>query len=451
MSFKLPRDLDSERAVLSCVMQDTVESVPKVEERGGEALFHDIRHKHIYRAALGISARMEAVDLIAMQSALRAEDVIDLCGGVVYLTEILDAVASPSTLPHYLEKVVEMYLRREVIKAADFASKAAMSGESDEMWAACASFQGISEKSQVRDRASLKDCLGEIVNDIQDAAESGGALLGVSSGIRKLDEMTMGFRKADLIVLAARPSQGKTTLAMNMVEAAVFGATPVPVGVFSLEMSQKSLLMRMVCSRAKVSQTNVSRGALNEGEMARIVKSMGVIRSAPMVIDDQSALAVEHLHTRAQAMKRKYGIGMIMVDYLQLLRSLKVGPRDRNVMVGEVSSGLKAVAKDLDVPVLVLSQLNRDIEKAKDRRPKLSDLRDSGSIEQDADVIMFIHAPSKEEEAMYQNPSAPRDVELLIEKQRNGATGSVPLRFFPAETRFEGREDNDFSDNDCGF
>ena len=263
-------------------------------------------------------------------------------------------------------------------------------------------------------------------------------LTGIATGFVDFDKMTSGLHGGEMIVIAARPSMGKTSLAMNIVEHAVL-EEKVPVGVFSLEMTAESLVLRMLCSRSRVNMRNIRDGFLAERDFPKLTGAAGKMANAPLYIDDTAGLSILQLRAKARRMYQQYGIKMIVIDYLQLLNASSSRIENRQQEIAQISNGIKALAKELSVPVIVLSQLNREMEKDKNRKPRLSDLRESGAIEQDADLVALLYKPEAEKED--DDGGAPESdavpVNLLIAKQRNGPTGDVHLTFFKSFTRFE--------------
>ena len=261
-------------------------------------------------------------------------------------------------------------------------------------------------------------------------------LTGVGTGFIDFDKMTTGLHGGEMIVVAARPSMGKTSLAMNIAEYAAI-EQKLPVGVFSLEMTSESLVMRMLCSQARVNLRNVREGFLAERDFPKLTGAAGKLAGAPLFIDDSSGLSILQLRAKARRMWQQYGIKLFVIDYVQLLHSTARRAENRQQEIADISNGIKSLAKELDVPVIVLSQLNRELEKDKDRKPRLSDLRESGAIEQDADLVCLLYKPSRGDDEGAGEEQDALPVNLLIAKQRNGPTGDVHLTFLKAYTRFE--------------
>jgi len=298
----------------------------------------------------------------------------------------------------------------------------------------------ISESRVQGQTTTIKDLVKKAINTIEDFHQRQGMLTGVGTGFPDLDKMTSGLHGGEMVIIAARPSMGKTSLAMNIAEHAAIEQR-LPVGVFSLEMTSESLVLRMLCSRSRVNLRSIREGFLAERDFPKLTGAAGKLANAPLFIDDSSGLSILQLRAKARRMFQQFGIKLFVIDYLQLLNSTSRRAENRQQEIADISSGIKALAKELDVPVIVLSQLNRELERDKNRKPRLSDLRESGSIEQDADLVCLLYKPSSGDE---EEPAAApagddeaQPVNLLIAKQRNGPTGDVNLTFLKSFTRFE--------------
>jgi replicative DNA helicase len=285
----------------------------------------------------------------------------------------------------------------------------------------------------------VKSLVNKAIGMVENYFNRQGTLGGLASGFAELDRMTDGMHGGEMIIIAARPSMGKTSLAMNIAESVVLNQK-LPVGVFSLEMTAESLVLRMLCSNARVNLRNIREGFMSESDFPKLTSSAGKMSSAPLYIDDTPGLSILQLRTRARRMWQQHGIKLFVIDYLQLLHSTsRRAQENRQQEIAEISSGIKALAKELKIPIIVLAQLNREMEKDKSRKPRLSDLRESGSIEQDADLVGLLYKPATEDEDAPQTEDSPEGipVNLLIAKQRNGPTGDVQLTFLKPYTRFE--------------
>ncbi|HYG34065.1 MAG TPA: replicative DNA helicase, partial [Clostridia bacterium] len=295
----------------------------------------------------------------------------------------------------------------------------------------------ISESRIQGQTSTIKDLVKKAINTIEEFHQRQGMLTGIPTGFQDLDKMTSGFHGGEMIVIAARPSMGKTSLAMNIAEHVAID-NKLPVGVFSLEMTSESLVLRMLCSRSRVNMRNIRDGFLAERDFPKLTGAAGKLANSPLFIDDSSGLSVLQLRAKARRMHQQYGIKLFVIDYLQLLHSTSRRAENRQQEIADISNGIKGLAKELNVPVIVLSQLNRELERDKNRKPRMSDLRESGSIEQDADLIGLLYKPSAEDDEAAPAPAEEAvAVNLLIAKQRNGPTGDVNLTFMKSYTRFE--------------
>jgi replicative DNA helicase len=414
--------------------------IEKLKE--GAEVFYDLRHQTIFSALLEMYDRREAIDIITVQQELKNKQLLEQVGGIAYLSALPDTVPSAANLSYYLEIVQEKHLLRKMIQTCtsvvgrvyDF------EGEVDALMDEVErDILRISESRVTGTTNTIKELVRKAINQIEDFHQRQGMLTGVGTGFADLDKMTSGLHGGEMIVIAARPSMGKTSLAMNIAENVSIDQK-LPVGVFSLEMTSESLVLRMLCSRSRVNLRNVRDGFLAERDFPKLTGAAGKLANAPLFIDDSSGLSVLQFRAKARRMQQQYGIKLFVVDYLQLLHSTARRAENRQQEIADISSGIKSLAKDLNVPIIVLSQLNRELEREKNRKPRLSDLRESGAIEQDADVVGLLYKPSSGDEDDSGSPAAEEDavpVNLLIAKQRNGPTGDVNLTFLKSYTRFE--------------
>jgi replicative DNA helicase len=382
----------------------------------------------------------EAIDVITVQQRLKNKQLLEEVGGIAYLAALPDAVPSAANLSYYLDIVQEKYLLRRMIQTCTEVVGRVYDyeGEVDALMDEVErDILRISESRVQSQTTTIKELVKKAINTIEDFHQRQGVLTGVGTGFTDLDKMTSGLHGGEMVVIAARPSMGKTSLAMNIAEY-VSIEQRLPVGVFSLEMTSESLVLRMLCSRSRVNLRNVREGFLAERDFPKLTGAAGKLASAPLFIDDSSALSILQLRAKARRMSQQYGIKLFVIDYLQLLHSTARRAENRQQEIADISSGIKSLAKELNVPVIVLSQLNRELEREKNRKPRLSDLRESGAIEQDADVVGLLYTPSSDDEESA--GSVDQDalpVNLLIAKQRNGPTGDVNLTFLKSYTRFE--------------
>jgi replicative DNA helicase len=437
-----PHSPEAEQGVLGCVLlspNDCMgECIGRFKE--GAEVFYDLRHQTIFSALVQMYDAREAIDVITLQQQLKNKQLLEEVGGIAYLAGLPDTVPSAANLSYYLDIVVEKYLLRKMIHTCtDVVGRVYdYEGEVDALLDEVErDILRISESRVQTQTTTIKDLVKKAITTIEDFHQRQGMLTGVGTGFTDLDKMTSGLHGGEMVVIAARPSVGKTSLAMNIAEHVAIEQR-LPVGVFSLEMTSESLVLRMLCSRSRVNLRNVREGFLAERDFPKLTGSAGKLANAPLFIDDSSALSILQLRAKARRMWQQYGIKLFVVDYLQLLHSTARRADNRQQEIADISSGIKSLAKELSVPVIVLSQLNRELEREKNRKPRLSDLRESGAIEQDADVVGLLYKPSSDDEesgSAVEEDAVPMN--LLIAKQRNGPTGDVNLTFLKSYTRFE--------------
>jgi replicative DNA helicase len=408
--------------------------------KGSTEVFYDLRHQTIFSTLVEMFDTREAIDIITVQQRLKNKQLLEEVGGIAYLAVLPDTVPSAANLSYYLDIVQEKYLLRRMIQTCTEVVGRVYDyeGEIDALMDEVErDILRISESRVQSQTTTIKELVKKAINTIEDFHQRQGVLTGVGTGFTDLDKMTSGLHGGEMVVIAARPSMGKTSLAMNIAEY-VSIEQRLPVGVFSLEMTSESLVLRMLCSRSRVNLRNVREGFLAERDFPKLTGAAGKLASAPLFIDDSSGLSILQLRAKARRMSQQYGIKLFVIDYLQLLHSTARRAENRQQEIADISSGIKSLAKELNVPVIVLSQLNRELEREKNRKPRLSDLRESGAIEQDADVVGLLYTPSSDDEesaGSVEQDAMP--VNLLIAKQRNGPTGDVNLTFLKSYTRFE--------------
>src|SRR5580704_5024181 len=436
----MPHSLEAEEYLLSCCLLDGSDTIARcLEARLPAAAFYAPANFLIYEKLCELYQTRPPVELAVLAEELKTTQQLEAVGGYAYLTQISARIPTTAQAVYFLEKVRELYLLRELIKAATGAVERAFNYQGGLEEFVDKVEQDIFRVTQARvgDAVkSMKEPTREAMNVINKMMMKKGELTGVASGFIELDRLTFGFQRQEMIVLAARPSMGKTSLALNTAEAASLPKRGESVAtlVFSLEMSASQLALRMLCARARVNMKLLRDGLLpkNGEEMQRLVATADEFSKAPLFIDDSSHLSIMELRAKARRVHARHKLGFIIVDYLQL-----ISPTDSKVpreqQVAEASRGLKALAKELDLPVLVLSQLNRSSEK-ENRAPKLADLRESGSIEQDADVVLMLARPKDADEKFQ---VAADSAELIVAKQRNGPVGELRLTFLRDITRFE--------------
>jgi replicative DNA helicase len=438
-----PHSPEAEQGVLGCILLAPNECLGDCIEKfkAAEEVFYDLRHQTIYKTLATMYDAREAVDIITVQQRLKDQQLLEQVGGLAYLSALPDSAPSAANVRYYADIVQEKYLLRKMIHVCtDVMGRVyEHEGEVDALMDEVErDILRISESRVQGQSVTIKDLVRKAITTIEDFHQRQGALTGVATGFTDLDKMTSGLHGGEMVVIAARPSMGKTSLAMNMAEHVAIDLR-LPVGVFSLEMTSESLVLRMLCSRSRVNLRSVREGFLVERDFPKLTGAAGKLANAPLFIDDSAGLSILQLRAKARRMHQQYGIKLFVVDYLQLLHSTSRRAENRQQEIADISNGIKALAKELNVPVIVLSQLNREMERDKNRKPRLSDLRESGSIEQDADLVMLLYKPSSDDE---ESGAAPAEseavpVNLLIAKQRNGPTGDVNLTFLKPYTRFE--------------
>jgi replicative DNA helicase len=437
-----PHSPEAEKGVLGCILLSPRECMGICIEKfkRGSEVFYDLRHQHIYDLLAEMYDQKEAIDLITVQQRLKDRNYLEAIGGIAYLSNLVDSVPSAANLDYYVDIVREKYLLRKMIQTCTSVVGRVYEheGEVDSLLDEVErDVLRISEERVEASSRMIKDLVHKAINTIEEFHQRQGMLTGLATGFADFDKMTSGLHGGEMIVIAARPSMGKTSLAMNIAEHVAVDQR-LPVGVFSLEMTAESLVLRMLCSRSRVNLRNIRDGFLAERDFPKLTGSAGKLANAPIFIDDSSGLSILQLRAKARRMYQQYGIKLFVVDYLQLLNSTSRRAENRQQEIADISNGIKALAKELTVPVIVLSQLNRELEKDKNRKPRLSDLRESGSIEQDADLVGLLYKANSGDED--EGPAQETDavpVNLLIAKQRNGPTGDVNLTFLKAFTRFE--------------
>lgn len=434
-----PHSVESEQALLGCILLDPQVSLPKcVSKLASAEAFYDLRHRTIYENMVRMQDERLQVELISLQQELKDQKLLEGVGGLAYLASLPDATPSAANIDYYLSVLCEKHTMRRLIGlCTEVVSRAyEHEGEVEELVDQVErDMHAITTAAQSSDQMqTAKDLIKGTLAQIEQQFERKGQVNGIATGFNDFDRLTGGLQDGDLIVIAARPSMGKTSFAMNIAEHVALDLK-LPVGVASLEMTRRSLMMRLVCSVARIPSNDVRDGHLQERDFSKLTTAASKLNTRNLVIDDSSGLSILQLKARARRMHQQYGIKLLIIDYLQLLHSTSKKADNRQQEVSDVSNGAKQIAKELNIPVIILAQLNREMEKNGNRKPRLSDLRESGSIEQDADVVGLLYKPTQEEEGDV--PSSVLPVNLLIAKQRNGPTGEVELAFLKHFTRFE--------------
>ena len=436
-----PHSIEAEQGVLGCILLSPNDCINSCIERfkTGSEVFYDLRHRSIYETVVEMYDQKQAIDLITVQQTLRDRHQLDGVGGLSYLASLPDAVPSAANLGYYVDILREKYVLRRMIRTcADVVARAyEHQGEVDQLLDEVErDVLKIAEERVEQTSTNIKDLVHAAINKIEVYHQNQGMLTGISTGFPDFDKMTTGLHEGEMIVIAARPSMGKTSLAMNIAETVALDQK-LPVGVFSLEMTAESLVLRMLCSRSRVNLRNITSGFLAERDFPKLTGAAGKMAAAPLYIDDSPGLSILQMRAKARRMHQQYGVRLFIIDYLQLLHSTSRRAENRQQEIADISSGVKALAKELKVPVIVLAQLNREVEKEKNRKPRMSDLRESGAIEQDADLVAMLYRASNDEDDGPDPSQEAVPVNLLIAKQRNGPTGDVHLTFLKPYTRFE--------------
>lgn len=430
-----PHSAEAEQAVLGGVflkngLLHTLVDTIKAED------FYFPAHQMLFGAFVELYRRNAPIDLVSVAEYLKSQSNLEAVGGAVYLAELAQAVVSASNAEYFATIVRDKALQRSLIGACSeiisncYDPSREVGNLLDESEAAVFA---ISERTSGKVFQSSKDLIKKVFVELEKRVERKELVTGVTTGYIRLDQMTSGFQGSDLVIVAARPSMGKTAFALNMAMRAAINQN-VPVAVYSLEMSMEQLMMRMLCSFGKVDLSKLRKGFLDDEDWKRLYEAADVLERAPIFIDDTPALTTLELRARTRRLKAEHGVGLVMVDYLQLMRSSR-RTDSRELEISDISRSLKALAKELNIPVIALSQLNRKVEERTKKRPMLSDLRESGAIEQDADIIMFIYR----DDAYNKREDNPRKgiAEIIIGKQRNGPTGTAELAYLSSHTAFE--------------
>jgi len=435
-----PWSEEAEISVLGAMLIDGA-AVARAVESLGDGVFYREANRRIYRAMTRLYGRGEVVDMTTLADELKSAGELEAAGGMSYLARLSDAVPTAANVEYHCRILKDKATLRRLIESATAIIRDAYEAGSGEVQetldeAEQRIFQ-VAQVAQRQDFVWIKEILWPTFERIEELQRTSDTVTGVSSGFPDLDEMTAGFQPSSLVVVAGRPSMGKTALALNFAQHAAI-EKEIPVAVFSLEMAKEALVQRLLCAEGRVDSGRLRRGQLQDDEYSRLATAAGHLNTAPIWIDDTPAITALELRAKARRLAAEVGLGLIIVDYMQLM----TGPRDvenRQQEISQISRSLKAVAKELGVPVLALSQLSRAPEqRGGDHRPRLSDLRESGAIEQDADLVLFVYR-----EEVYKGPedsqgnSLEGKAEIIVGKQRNGPTGEVPLYFHKQYTLFD--------------
>jgi len=429
-----PQNIEAEESVLSRILVES-KALLDVVEILAPADFYRTSHQKIFAAMTDLFNRNEPIDAVTVANHLKESGQLEQVGGAAYLARLLD-VPPAVDAPHYAGIIHDKAVLRRLIEKSNAIAKRCFleQGNADDIvdYAEASIFE-VTEKKARQAFYPLSKLIDGNIDFLEEKQKNKSLVTGVPTGFTQLDNLTSGLQNSDLIILAGRPSMGKTALALNIARnAAVDGG--VPVAIFSLEMSKEQLSLRMLCAEARIDSSRLRSGFFSMEDWERVTEAAGVLSAAPIFIDDSASLSAMDVRAKARRLKMEKNIGLIIIDYLQLMQG-RAGAERRDLEISEISRGMKALAKEISLPVIALSQLNRMLEQRTDKRPRLSDLRESGALEQDADVVAFIYR----DEVYNKEETNPRKgiAEVILAKQRNGPTGDALLTFLAAYTRFE--------------
>jgi replicative DNA helicase len=430
-----PQNIDAEMSLIGAVLIDE-EVLADVSETVKATDFYDKRHATIFEGMMHLFEHRKPVDILTLTDELKKKELLDEVGGSNYLAELTNYVPTAAHAVTYAEIVAQKAVRRRLIRASSDISELGYDEETtvqELLGLAEKELFAVSDENLKQDLVSVESILLESFDRLEELHRNKGQLRGVKTGYRDLDNMTAGLQRSDLIILAARPAMGKTTLVTNLAYN-VATLNKQAVLFFSLEMSKEQLIDRMLSDVSGVDAWNIRTGNLSDEDFAKLSEASGELAEAPLFLDDTAGLSVLELRTKARRAAHQHPLGLIIIDYLQLMQGSTARSDGNRVQeVSEISRGLKLLARELNVPVIALSQLSRSVESREDKRPQLSDLRESGSIEQDADIVMFIHRPGYYDP---DNEELKNITHLIIAKHRNGPVGKVDLYFHPERLRF---------------
>ena len=452
-----PQDLEIEEAVLGALMLEK-DAYTEISDILKPDSFYDHANRVIYEAIVSLASQQRPIDMLTVTAQLRANGTLDDAGGPIRISELTARVGSAANVEYHARVVAQKYIARELIRFASRVQEQAFDESIDVydlMQDAEGSLFEISRNTVKRDVVQIDPVISEAIQKIQDAANKESGLSGLQTGFHKLDKITSGWQNSDLIIIAARPGMGKTAFVLSMAKNMAVDYN-TPVAVFSLEMSNLQLVNRLISNVCNLESEKIRNGQLNEAEWENLMSRTKRLYSAPLYVDDTPSLSVFELRTKARRLVREHGIKLIVIDYLQLMNAsgMKFGSREQEVST--ISRNLKQLAKELNIPIIALSQLNRSVETRDDKhgkRPQLSDLRESGAIEQDADIVCFIHRPEKYNGAS--QDSEGRDIrglaEFIIAKHRSGSVADIEMHFEARFARFENTDDKFNITNEATF
>jgi replicative DNA helicase len=436
-----PQNLEAERACLGSMLLDR-EAIEIAIDMLKEDDFYSTQHKIIYNAILELYNRAVPVDIITLNEHLKSNDELDKAGGVVYISSLLDEVPTSANIEYYAKIIEQKSLLRRLISAASAVISTSYESEKDAFEIVDEAEKlifDVAERGESRGYFPMNEVIKDSIDSIEKLYHRSDLYTGIPSGYKEFDDLTSGFQRSELIIIAARPSVGKTALALNVAQN-VGIRQKRNVAVFSLEMSKEALVQRMLCSEARIDSQRLRKGFLGTEDWAPLTTAAGKLADANIFIDETPGISDMQLRAKARRIQSRHGLDILIVDYLQLMDATRRRSEGRTQEISEISRSLKALARELDIPVIAISQLSRAVEsRGRDKRPILSDLRESGAIEQDADVVAFLYR----DELYNPNTDDKNIAELIIQKQRNGPTGSIKLYFTREYTRFENLEKAD--------
>ncbi|RJG23727.1 replicative DNA helicase [Paenibacillus thiaminolyticus] len=428
-----PQNLEAEQAVLGAILLQS-EALITAMERIQPEDFYDPAHQMIYEAMIELGEENQPVDLITLTAKLQAKQQLEDVGRISYLTKLANAVPTAANVDYYAQIIEEKSMMRRLIRTATQIVSEGYSGGEDVSGLLSDAERRILEISNRRSSSgfiAIKDVLMDVYERVEFLSEHQGGTTGIPSGFPDLDKMTSGFQRSDLIIVAARPSVGKTAFALNIAQNVGVRAKET-VAIFSLEMSASQLVQRMICAESNVDAGRLRTGQLEDDDWEKLTMSIAALSEAEVYIDDTPGVTVADIRAKCRRLKKERGLGMILIDYLQLIHGRGKPGENRQQEVSEISRTLKQIARELEVPVIALSQLSRGVEQRQDKRPMMSDLRESGSIEQDADIVAFLYR----DDYYNQDTEKKNIIEIIIAKQRNGPVGTVELVFLKNFNKF---------------
>jgi len=432
-----PQSIEAEQSVIGSMLIDK-EVIPVVMEVLKPEDFYRPDHKEIYDVIIELFDRAQPIDLITVSERLKLHGKLELVGGLEYLTNIATEVPTTANVKHYAKIVEEKSLLRKLIRASSDIVELGFNASEEVSFILDKAEQNIFDILQKRSSQGfvpIKDVLVDTFNKLEELYNNKGHITGIPTGFSDLDFKTSGLHNSDLVLVAARPAMGKTAFALNLAQNAAVHSG-IPVAIFSLEMSKEQLVNRMLCSEAMVDSNKMKTGQLEDNDWQKVARALGPLSEAPIFIDDTPGISITEIRAKCRRLKLEHNLGLVVIDYLQLMQGSKSRGENRQQEISEISRSLKILAKEINIPVICLSQLSRAAETRTDHRPILSDLRESGAIEQDADIVMFLYRDD------YYNPDTEKKniAEVILAKHRSGSTGTIELVWLGQYTKFANLE-----------